>query len=126
MRLLRHTIPTSNIKAINYQVVYVVGGKGAMFDLPVNPSLRDIIFTIYYKQNGVVAAITHGPAALVNVKDDEDIYLSAGKKVSSFSYEEEKKFGKGWALEFPFLLAEKLKASGGLYESGEQCCHRYV
>lgn len=119
MRLLRHTIPTANIKTSNYQAVYVVGGKGAMFDLPVDPSLQEIISTIYYKQKGVVAAVCHGPAALVNVKDDEEKYLLAGKKVSGFSNEEEKKFGKTWISEFPFLLEDKLKARGVFYESSE-------
>lgn len=119
MRLLRNTLATASIKPENYVAVYVVGGKGAMFDLPVDPSLQDIISSVYYKQKGVVAAVCHGPAAFVNIKDEEGKFLLAGKKVSGFSNEEEKKFGKTWAPEFPFLLEDKLKARGAMYESSD-------
>ena len=119
MATLNNTIPTAQIKPELYSAVYVVGGKGAMFDLPFDPSLQEIIANIYQKQNGVVAAVCHGPAALVNVKINDSTFLLKNKTVSGFSNEEEEKFGKTWAKEFPFMLEDKLKARAVKYEHSE-------
>ena len=43
MNLLDNTKSTASISASDYDAVYIVGGKGAMFDLPYDPSLQDII-----------------------------------------------------------------------------------
>ena len=64
---LNNTLATSSIDAKAYDAVFVVGGKGAMFDLPKDTALQNIIAEIY-QQQGSVAAVCHGPAALVNVK----------------------------------------------------------
>lgn len=119
MMLLRNTIPTAKIKPEQYAAVYIVGGKGAMFDLPFDPALQDIILRIYEQQKGVMAAVCHGPAAFVNVKLQDGTFLLAGRKVTGFCNDEEKKFGKTWVSEFPFLLEDKLKSRGAHYESGE-------
>ena len=119
MQLLRQTKPTAQVKPEQFAAVYIVGGKGAMFDLPFDPSLQDIILNIYEKQKGVVAAVCHGPAALVNIKLSEGKYLVAGKRITGFCNDEEEKFGKKWKSEFPFLLEDKLKQREGLYERSE-------
>lgn len=119
MELLQNTKPTAQIKPEQYVAVYIVGGKGAMFDLPFDPSLQEIIATIYQKQNGIISAVCHGPAAFVNIKLDDGTFLIANKKMTGFCNDEEEKFGKKWKAEFPFLLEDKLKARGALYERGE-------
>lgn len=117
MALLHNTLPTALVKPEHYAAIYIVGGKGAMFDLPFDPSLQDIILSIYEKQQGIVAAVCHGPAVLANIKLADGRFLIAGKIISGFSNEEEKKFGKTWVTEFPFLLEDKLKSRGATYES---------
>lgn len=119
MALLRNTIPTASIKPEQYAAIYIVGGKGAMFDLPFDPSLQDIIAKIYEKQKGIVAAVCHGPAAFANIKLADNKFLVFSKKITGFSNDEEKKFGKTWVAEFPFLLEDKLKSRGALFESGQ-------
>ena len=119
MELLNNTIATSKIKPEIYDAVYIVGGKGAMFDLPFDPSLQEIIHAIYKKNNAIVSAVCHGPAAFVNVKDEQGKYLIAGKKITGFCNDEEDKFGKTWKSEFPFMLEDKLKARDTYYEKGE-------
>jgi putative intracellular protease/amidase len=119
MALLRSTKPTAQLKAEHYAAVYVVGGKGAMFDLPFDPSLQDIISNIYQKQKGIVAAVCHGPAALTNVKLNDTTFLLSGKTVTGFCNDEEEKFGKKWKSEFPFMLEDKLKARGVKFERSE-------
>ncbi|MDC6726503.1 DJ-1/PfpI family protein, partial [Leclercia adecarboxylata] len=62
--LLADTRATATLSAADYAAVYVVGGKGAMFDLPADPALRGLLGTMH-DRGAVVAAVCHGPAALV-------------------------------------------------------------
>lgn len=118
MDWLKNTLPTASLKAKDYAAIYVVGGKGAMFDLPFDPSIQEIIVQIY-QDKGIVSAVCHGPAALVNVKLPNGKYLPEGKVVTGFCNDEETMFGKKWQKEFPFMLEDKLKARGGIYEKGD-------
>ena len=101
----------AQVRAKDFAAVYVVGGKGAMFDLPADPALKRLISDVY-EQGGVVAAVCHGPAALVDVPLSDGSQLVAGKRVTGFSNEEETVFGKRWAKEFPFLLEDAMRARG--------------
>lgn len=116
MAKLQHTIPTVKVNPALYSAIYVVGGKGAMFDLPYDPSLQELISAVYKKPDGVISAVCHGPAAFVNVQLEDGSYLIANRKITGFCNEEEEKFGKTWKAEFPFLLEDKLKARGAQYE----------
>ncbi len=114
-QLLRQTLSTASIRPPDYSVIYIVGGKGAMFDLPVDPSLQKAIVAID-AQNGIVASVCHGAAAFAHVKKADGSYWVAGKKVTGFCNAEEAMFGKKWKLEFPFLLEDKLKARTAIFE----------
>ncbi|WP_100656896.1 type 1 glutamine amidotransferase domain-containing protein [Alteromonas flava] len=118
MQKLNETLPISTVNAAEYAGVFVVGGKGAMFDLPIDTALQTLIADIY-QQQGVIAAVCHGPAALVHVKLANGEYLVAGKTVNGFTNEEEQLFGKKWLAEFDFLLEDKLKARGGKFAAAE-------
>jgi putative intracellular protease/amidase len=95
-----------------YIAIYFVGGHGTMWDLPNNQTLNDITSKIY-QHNGVVAAICHGSAGLVNVMLDGDQYLIKGKRVTSFTDKEEKAIGQEDTV--PFLLESKLKERGAIF-----------
>ncbi|MCF0156214.1 MAG: type 1 glutamine amidotransferase domain-containing protein, partial [Veillonella sp.] len=63
-----------------------------------------------YDNGGIVSAVCHGPAALVNVKVADGSYLVAGKKVAAFTNgEEEEVQGVGVV---PYLLEDALKEHG--------------
>ncbi|WND01769.1 DJ-1/PfpI family protein [Temperatibacter marinus] len=116
MAKLTDTIPLSEINAAEYGGVFVVGGKGAMFDFHDNQHLQSIISKVY-SSGGTVSAVCHGPAALVNVKLEDGSYLVAGKKVNGFTNLEEKMFGKKWMKDFEFMLEDELQARGGVFQS---------
>lgn len=118
MNLLKNTKPTSTLKAENYAAIYVVGGKGAMFDLPFDPSLQDLISEMYQK-NKIISAVCHGVAAFVNIKLKDGKYLIEDKQITGFCNDEEKMFGKKWITEFPFLLEDRLKFRKALYEKSD-------
>ena len=115
---LNNTRATNTIDAKAYDAVFVVGGKGAMFDLPKDTALQNVIAQIY-QQQGSVAAVCHGPAALVNVKLKDGSYLDANKAINSFTNKEEKLFGQKWINDFDFMLEDKLTARGANFQSSE-------
>ncbi len=117
--LLENTKTTASINPDSYRAIYIVGGKGAMFDLPFDPSLQEIISSMYQRKDAIISAVCHGPAAFVNIKTTDGKYLITGKNVAGFSNIEEEKFGKKWKTEFPFMLEDKLKQRGAIYEEGE-------
>lgn len=114
MNLLDHTISTSNVHSADYDAIYIVGGKGAMFDLPYDPSLQDIILNLYNRQETIISSVCHGPASFVNVKNGSD-YIIKDVELTSFCNIEEDLFGKKWVQEFPFKLEDKLKSRGAIF-----------
>lgn len=115
MQALRNTHKIAGLRASDYRAVFVAGGKGAMFDLPSDTALQKLLAAVY-RQQGVVSAVCHGPAALVEVKLDDGSYLVSGRAVSGFTDEEEQLFGKKWLAEYPFLLQNKLVERGARFE----------
>ena len=118
MDKLENTIATAELDANAYDGVFIVGGKGAMFDLPKDSALQAVIADIY-QQQGSVAAVCHGPAALVDVKLADGSYLVANKAINSFTNQEEQLFGKKWLKQFDFMLEDKLKERGAKFQSSE-------
>ena len=115
MRKLADTRATRDLRADDYAAVYVVGGKGAMFDLPRDAALRTLLANVY-ERGGIVAAVCHGPAALVDVQLADGVSLVAGKQLTGFSNEEEAIFGKRWAAEFAFQLEDAMRERGALWQ----------
>ena len=111
MRQLAQTRVAADVKAADYAAVYVVGGKGAMFDLPADAGLKTLLASVY-ERGGIVAAVCHGPAALVDVTLADGSRLVAGRNVTGFSNEEEAIFGKRWAKQFPFALEDAMRERG--------------
>ena len=118
MAKLNNTLPTANLDPKVYDGIFIVGGKGAMFDLPKDKALQTVIAEIY-QQQGTVAAVCHGPAALVNVKLKNGEYLVASKAINGFTNAEEKLFGKKWLTQFDFLLQDKLIERGAKFQSSD-------
>ncbi len=112
-----HTIAMDHVKAEEYQAIYFVGGKGAMFDFPENKAIQEIVKN-YYQSGKVVGAVCHGPAALVNVTLDDGTHLLKNKAVSSFTNEEELLLIPDAKTIFPFLLQDKLASRGAQFNKG--------
>lgn len=106
----------TDVNPSDYAAVYFAGGHGAMWDLPNDTAISKIATNIY-EANGVVAAVCHGPAGLVNIKLSNGNYLIDGKKVNGFTNEEEELVGLTKVV--PFLLEDKLKEHGGIYEKSK-------
>ncbi|MFD9456652.1 type 1 glutamine amidotransferase domain-containing protein [Streptomyces sp. NPDC059985] len=92
-----------------YDGIFFAGGHGPMFDLPGNAASQAAVREIY-ERGGVVAAVCHGPAALVDVTLSDGTYLVAGKNVSAFTNDEEAAVGLTEVVPFP--LQDKLTERG--------------
>jgi putative intracellular protease/amidase len=110
---ITNSLKPSEVKPQDYVAIFYAGGHGAMWDLPNNTELTNIASKIY-EQNGIVSAVCHGPAGLLNIKLSNGKYLIAGKKVNGFSNEEEELVKLTQIV--PFLLENQMKDRGGIYE----------
>jgi putative intracellular protease/amidase len=63
-----------------------------------------------------VAAVCHGPAALLPAEDSGGKWLFAGRRVTGFTNAEETQVGL--ADRAKWLLEDRLKSAGGLFECG--------
>ncbi len=99
----------SDVRAEDYAAVFYAGGHAAMWDLPDDAALADVAARIY-ERGGVVGAVCHGPAGLVNVKRSDGRYLVAGKDVAAFTNDEERAVKLDGVV--PFSLADRLTERG--------------
>lgn len=111
---LAETLPLSAIDISEYDAVFLPGGHGTMWDLPESAKLATLVGK-GWAQGKIVAAVCHGPAGLVNVKDETGAPLVSDRRVTGFSDSEERAAGLDEAV--PFLLETRLRELGGRYES---------
>ncbi|KAB1118185.1 type 1 glutamine amidotransferase domain-containing protein [Micromonospora aurantiaca] len=103
------TPKAADVDPAGYDVILFAGGHGTMWDFPDDPDLARIARSVY-ERGGVVAAVCHGPSALVNLTLTDGSRLIAGKRVAGFTNSEEA--AVGLTDEVPFLLADKLGEAG--------------
>jgi len=113
-RQLTHTLPLAAAKSADYSAVLFVGGHGTMWDFPDNAAVKNLAREMF-ESDKPVAAVCHGPAALINVKLSNGRYLIEGKRVAAFTNAEEKEVGL--ASTVPFMLEEALKARGAQHQA---------
>jgi putative intracellular protease/amidase len=112
-RKLADSIKLATVKD-EYDAYFVVGGHGAMWDLPRSKDLQRLLARA--DRNGkVIAAVCHGPAALVNVIGQGGKPLLSGRRVTGFSNSEERAVKLDKVV--PFALQSKMEAAGGRYQA---------
>ena len=97
------------MSAGDYDAVFFAGGHGTMWDFPDDATLSRVAAEIY-EAGGVVGAVCHGPAGLVNLRRSNGEYLVDGKTVSAFTNAEEVAVGLTDVV--PFLLETRLAERG--------------
>lgn len=89
-----------------FELVYLAGGHGTMYDFPEDQNLQNIIAK-HYEGGRIVAAICHGVSGLLNVRLSNGAYLIAGKKITGFDWFEETLARR--KKEVPFNLEAEIK-----------------
>ncbi len=115
MGKIEGSIALESVSAGAYDAVFLPGGHGTMWDLPKSTALAELL-SAAWTGGKVVAAVCHGPAGLVNVKDASGQPIVAGHRVSAFTNAEED--AVGLTRKVPFLLESRLRDLGAHYESG--------
>jgi putative intracellular protease/amidase len=114
MKQLSNTVALKKIKASEYDAIVFAGGHGTMWDFHNSEVLNKLAAKIY-ERGGVVAAVCHGPAALVNIKLSNGDYLIKDKKVTGFTNKEEDIVEL--SSQMPFMLETELVKRGAKFSS---------
>jgi putative intracellular protease/amidase len=114
--LLESPAKLEDIDPAAYDGVFIPGGHGPMQDLAVNPDVARILAALLPDTSKVVASLCHGPAAFLAAGDAEGKWLFKGRKLTAFTDDEEKQ--AGLADNAPWLLENRLRAGGAIFESG--------
>lgn len=113
--LVARTKSTTAVRAADparYDAVFFSGGHGTMWDFPEDASLQAFARSVY-ERGGVVAAVCHGPAALVNLRLSDGRFLVAGKQVAAFTNDEEVAVKLDGVV--PFALESALRQRGAAF-----------
>ncbi len=114
--MLKKTYFLNDLNKDIYDGIVIPGGHGTMFDLPENYYLSKLL-SQYAKEEKVIAAICHGPAALVGAMSPEGLPLVANKTITAFTNKEEAAVEMDDAM--PFLLETRLRELGADFKTGD-------
>lgn len=114
--VLESPVRLEDVDPAAYDAVFIPGGHGPMQDLAVNPDVARILAAMLPDSGKVVASLCHGPAAFLAAGDAEGNWLFKGRKLTSFTDDEEKQ--AGLADNAPWLLEDRLRAGGADFEAG--------
>ncbi|CAJ1004427.1 MULTISPECIES: type 1 glutamine amidotransferase domain-containing protein [Bacillales] len=109
---LENTMKLNDLSHERFDAIFLPGGHGAMYDLPTDQKLQSLLRD-FYESGKVVAAVCHGPAALVGTVLSDGSPLVAGKRVNAFTDREEEE--TGLASHLPFLLERRLRELGAIF-----------
>jgi putative intracellular protease/amidase len=105
----------SDEEMASFDAVFVPGGHGPMVDLADNPDVTRLL-QILHRKDATVAALCHGPAALLAAggRDDGE-WLFEGFRLTCFTDEEEDQTVAG-KLGMPWYLDTALKNAGAVFD----------
>ncbi|GAA0669611.1 hypothetical protein GCM10009535_56820 [Streptomyces thermocarboxydovorans] len=118
---LRHPVDLDTLsdeQIRGFDAVFFPGGHGPMVDLYENPHVARVLDILHAKQ-AVIAALCHGPAALLAAGNGPDgVWLFDGYKMTAFTDEEEEdtpygQLGARWYLE------TELKNRGAVFDDAD-------
>jgi putative intracellular protease/amidase len=108
-RDIANTLRLDEVDPARYSAIFFAGGHGTMWDFPDSVAAQKAIREID-AAGGIVSAVCHGPAALVNARRADGSLLVAGKQVAAFTNGEEEEVESTHVV--PFLLATTLEERG--------------
>ncbi|MFC4493733.1 type 1 glutamine amidotransferase domain-containing protein [Streptomyces ovatisporus] len=106
-----------------YDALYIPGGHAPMADLASDPGLGRLLDEAD-RRGLTVAALCHGPAALLSATRADGSFTFAGRALTSFSDEEEQQGGLGDAN--PYSVESRLRDRGGIVTTGPAWASKVV
>lgn len=114
-RALASSRKLADVDRQKFDAVFFPGGHGTMWDLPTDATVGRIVAE-FLAANKPVAAVCHGPAALVGARGKNGVPVVAGRKISAFSDSEERAVGLMNVV--PFALETRLRELGADVKTG--------
>jgi len=112
---MAHSRKLSEVDVLDYDAIFFPGGLGPMVDIANDPDVKRAIARAW-EGGKIVAAVCHGPAALLGVKLQDGTQLLRGRNVTSFSNEEENVYAQA---DVPFKLEDALREEGAQYSAAD-------
>lgn len=125
MDMLEFTKKPSEVNSDNYSAIFYVGGGSAMFGVPFNAAIQKIAINIYEQNDGIVSAVCHGTAGIVNIKSSDGSFIVANKTVNGFPDLFENK-ERSYFQEFPFSIEEQIEKNGGIFKYSSNGWDGYI
>jgi putative intracellular protease/amidase len=120
---ISHTLRIDDVDPARHSAIFFAGGHGTMWDFPDSAGAQKAIREID-AAGGIVAAVCHGPAALVNARRADGSLLVAGRRVAAFTNGEEEAVESTHVV--PFLLASTLNERGALHQDSPNWSDKVV
>jgi putative intracellular protease/amidase len=117
------SLRSADVDPARYAAIYFAGGHGALWDLREDAGFAAVT-TAIWRAGGVVAAVCHGPAALLSIEDERGRPLLEARRATGYSNLEEHVGGTASSL--PFMLESEMRARGARYERARLPFARHV
>ncbi|MCX9191058.1 type 1 glutamine amidotransferase domain-containing protein [Carbonactinospora thermoautotrophica] len=96
--------------------LFIPGGHGPMEDLARSEALGALLVRLL-DDGKLVSAVCHGPAGLLSARREDGTWAFNGYRVTAFTNVEEGQVG--FADKASWLLEDRLRSEGGVFEAGE-------
>jgi putative intracellular protease/amidase len=103
------------MKAEEFDVIFLVGGHGPMQDMAVHPTIGSLLVAMLDNPKKIVASVCHGPAGFMTASRQDGTWAFKDRTLTGFSNEEETQ--AGFAGNAAWLLEDRLRISGARYTS---------
>ncbi|RVU43014.1 type 1 glutamine amidotransferase domain-containing protein [Lujinxingia sediminis] len=110
------TLAIHQVVPEHYRAIFFAGGHGTMWDFADSAAVQRVTARIW-EAGGTVAAVCHGPAALLNVQLSDGQWLVADREVTGFTDAEERAVELDQVV--PFLLESELRERGANFEGAD-------
>ncbi|WP_457444086.1 type 1 glutamine amidotransferase domain-containing protein [Roseateles sp. P5_E4] len=114
LEALGHSVTLASVQGETFDAVFIPGGHGPMMDLAKDATLHTLVAR-HDAAGKVIAAVCHGPAALVHARRADGQPFFQGRRATGFTNAEE--FLARLKAVVPFLLEDEMKASGADFHS---------
>jgi putative intracellular protease/amidase len=122
IRRMTRSRKLSEVDVLDYDAIFIPGGLGPMVDIAKDPDVKRAVARAW-DAGMLVAAVCHGPAALLGVTLADGSPLLRGRKLTSFSNDEE----NGYAIaDVPFRLEDALREEGADYSAASEWQEKVV
>ena len=109
---LAHSLPLNEVKAENFDLIFIAGGHGAMPDLANDKILKNLL-EAFNSMGKPIAAVGSGVVSLLGMENEDRTSFVKGKKLTGYSNAEVQL--QGLTSLVPFLPESQLLSLGAFY-----------